>query len=359
MESAYWYAWSQIKGVGPVLIKRIYEHFGGLKAAWYSNDRDLLAVAGLGTLTVSSIVEQRRGIEPEALWAKHQLENPHIWTPADPNYPKLLWEIPDPPPLLYWQGSLQTWTESYTIAIVGTRSPTPYGLKWAEKISASLAERGFVIVSGMAEGIDTCAHQACLKVKGKTIAVVGTGVNRVYPSRNQKLYEQISEEGLILSEYPWDTPPDRSHFPKRNRIIAGLCRGVIIIEAPEGSGALITAYQANEYQRDVFVLPGNLDTKQARGCLQLIQRGAQIILGIDELLEILGEMPLLDPPPITPALDGDQTTILNLIPHSEAVSFDRIVSLSGLNPGEVLSQLLELELLGIVTQQPGMRYQRV
>ena len=358
MESAYWYAWSQIKGVGPILIKRIYEYFRGLETAWHSTDRDLLAVEGLGNLTVSSIIEQRAKIEPDTLWAKHQAQNPHLWTPADEHYPKLLWEIPDPPPLLYWRGNLQSWTESYTIGIVGTRSPTPYGLKWTEKISTSLTDRGFVIVSGMAEGIDTAAHQACLKAKGKTIAVVGTGVNRVYPSRNQKLYENILENGLIASEYPWDTSPDRSHFPKRNRIIAGLCRGVIIIEAPEGSGALITAYQANEYHRDVFALPGNLDTKQARGCLQLIQRGAQIILGIDELLETLGEMPSLDPPP-APNLEPQQTTILNLIPHSEAVSFDRIVSLSGLNPGEVSSQLLELELLGVVTQQPGMRYQRI
>jgi DNA processing protein len=208
----------------------------------------------------------------------------------------------------------------------------------------------------MAEGIDGAAHQACLKANGKTIAVLGTGVNRVYPSRHQKLYESILENGLVLSEYPWDTPPDRSHFPKRNRIIAGLCRGIIVMEAPEGSGALITAYQANEYHRDVFVLPGNLDTKQAKGCLQLIQRGAQVILGVDELLEILGEMPRLDsPPPLAPT----QNTIVNLIPHHEAISFDRIVSLSGLDTGEVASQLLELELLGVIVQQPGMRYQRV
>ncbi len=356
MEAAYWYAWSQIRGVGPVLLKRIYEHFRGVEVAWHATDRDLMAVEGLGTLTVASILEQRQTIDPESLWEKHQSQNPHIWTPDHPNYPKLLWEIPDPPPLLYWQGNLQTWSESHTIGIVGTRSPTPYGLRWTEKISATLTERGFIIVSGMAEGIDGAAHQACLKANGKTIAVLGTGVNRVYPPRHQKLYESILENGLVLSEYPWDTPPDRSHFPKRNRIIAGLCRGIIVMEAPEGSGALITAYQANEYHRDVFVLPGNLDTKQAKGCLQLIQRGAQIILGVDELLEVLGEMPRLDPPP---PLAPTQNTIVNLIPHHEAISFDRIVSLSGLDTGEVASQLLELELLGVVVQQPGMRYQRV
>lgn len=360
MECAYWYAWSQIKGIGPVLLKRIFEHFGSVELAWQSSDRDLIAVEGLGALTVNSILEQRPTIQPLELWDKHQEQNPHIWTPDHPHYPKLLWEIPDPPPLLYWRGNLQTWQESNTIGIVGTRSPTSYGLRWTEKITSALTERGFVIISGMAEGIDTCAHQACLKAQGKTIAVVGTGVDRVYPSRNQKLYENILENGLVLSEHPQGTAPDRSHFPKRNRIIAGLSRSILVMEAPEGSGALITAYQANEYQRDVFILPGNLDTKQAKGCLQLAQRGAQMILGIDELLQTLGEMPQLDQPVIPPShnLDRKQIAIVDLIPSGDFISFDRIVSLSGLSPGEVSAQLLELELLGVVSQQPGMRYQR-
>ncbi|MCS6958845.1 MAG: DNA-processing protein DprA [Pseudanabaenaceae cyanobacterium SKYGB_i_bin29] len=360
MEAAYWYAWSQMRGIGPVLLKRIFEYFGSLERAWYSGEQELWQVEGLGKITIASILEQRSLLDPLPLWQKHLQQNPQVWTPVDPHYPQLLWQIPDPPPILYYKGTLQTWSESYTIAIVGTRSPTSYGLRWTEKISTALAERGFVIVSGLAEGIDSCAQRACLKAGGKTIAVVGTGVDRVYPSRHQQLYEQILAQGLVLSEYPQGTPPDRSHFPKRNRIIAGLCRGVIVMEAPEGSGALITAYQANEYQREVFVLPGNLDTKQARGCLQLLQRGAQIILGVDELLAVLGELPLLDPPADASQLPIPEAyrRVVDLIPYSEAISFDRLIALSGLQSGELASQLLELEILGIVIQHPGMRYQR-
>jgi DNA processing protein len=362
MERAYWLAWSTIYGIGSVLLKRIQVGFDSLEAAWEAPIESLAEIEGLGQQTLEVIQRDRPAIEPRELLKKHLVKNPNFWTPADPEYPKLLWEIPDPPSILYYRGNLKTWSERYTVGIVGTRSPTPYGRRWTKKIAQALVERGFTVVSGLADGVDAEAHQACLEIDGQTIAVVGTGVDRVYPTRNQALYQKILQTGLILSEYPQGTPPDRTHFPKRNRIIAGLCRATIVIEAPVRSGALITAHQANDYNREVFALPGSLDVDQAMGCLNLISKGAQVVLGIDELLEALGMLPQLDsaPEPVQlELLDPMQQSILAAIGFDEAVSFDRIVEQVNLPSGEISGALLQMELLGAIAQVPGMRYQRL
>lgn len=371
-ERAFWLAWSQIHGIGPILIKRLHRHFSSLAAAWEASPKALQAVEGFGLQLSESAIAARRQIQPEDLLQQHQQKNPRFWTPADPDYPRLLLEIPDPPPVLYYRGNVVAQENSGglpTVAIVGTRSPSEYGKRWTRRLSTALAKNGFIIISGLAEGIDTEAHRSCLEAGGRTLAVLGTGLDIVYPWSNRSLYKQVIEQGLALSEYPAGTQADRAHFPRRNRIVAGLSRAVLVLEAPERSGALITVHLANDYGRDVYVLPGSLDNPRAIGCLHLLNTGAQVILGEDHLLELLGAMPQLSlpldqpanlpgnlPPELTQILQG--MTELNQTHTVEAVSFDLLVQTTGLTASALSSSLLQLELMGLVTQQPGMRYQR-
>ena len=363
-ERAYWLAWSQIKGIGAVSLKKIAQHFGSLQAAWDAPTIAFAEVEGINSKTAKAIEQPRAKNYPQQLIARHLKDNPLFWTPADSAYPRLLLEIPSPPPLLYYLGQVEP-TENQgnksLIGIVGTRNPTEYGKRWTKKITQALVSHGFGIVSGMAAGIDTVAHHACLEAQGRTIAVLGTGVDTVYPHSNRGLHQQLQHKGLIVSEYPAQTKPDRSHFPARNRIIAGLCRAVIIIEAPKRSGALITARFANDFGRDVYVLPGSLDNTQSLGCLSLLNSGAHVILGIEHLLELLGTMPCLAHIPATvakpiPKLEPELERIYRLIDR-ESASVDSIVEQTGLDTSEILSILLQLEVMDLVVQLPGMRYQ--
>lgn len=377
-ERAFWLAWSQIPGIGSVLIRRFEQHFGSLAVAWNATPTELEAVDGVGSQSAEAIARGRRKLNPTQLLETHEQENPHFWTPADPDYPRLLLEIPDPPPLLYFQGivnSLENQGIIPAISIVGTRSPSDYGRRWSRKLSAALAQAGFTVVSGLAEGVDTEAHQSCLTVGGRTIAVLGTGVDVVYPWFNRKLSEQITQQGLLVSEHPAGTQPDRPNFPRRNRIIAGLCRATLIIEAPHKSGALITARLANDYGRDVYALPGSLDNHRSKGCLELLNQGAQVILGEKELLALLGTLPKFEQSKFEQATSSSQMalfqedlpTSLNLEPDLyrifqavglEPMSLDQLVQQTNLATATVLSGLSQLELMGLISQLPGMRYQR-
>ncbi|MGB3510383.1 MAG: DNA-processing protein DprA [Microcoleaceae cyanobacterium] len=377
-ERAYWLAWAQISGIGPIALQRLQQHFGNLAKAWTATGAELGQIAGFGYQKIEKIVEQRSRLNPQQLLEKHKAQNPNFWTPIDPNYPRLLQEIPTPPPLLYYRGVVdrqETLGITPTVGIVGTRHPSEYGRRWTRKISSILAKSGFTIVSGLAAGIDTEAHTACLEVGGRTIAVFGNGVDMVYPKTNKTLAEWVVKKGLAVSEYPAGTKPNPRHFPQRNRIVAGLSRALLIMEAPERSGALITADIANEFGRDVYVLPARLDDENSYGCLQLINKGAEVIpITMEKLLEMLGAMPSLD---VDVADSSEQlslefeqkaeTSMSDLEPiltkvfqqiSSEPIYLDLIVQNTGLSSGEVSSSLLQLELLGLVTQLPGMRYQR-
>ena len=370
-EKAYWLAWLQIQGIGAILLKRVYEHFGSLATAWTASARELEQVEGFGRKITDRIAARKRTINPQQLLEIHLKDNPYFWTPADSEYPRLLLETPSPPPILYYRGTVEL-TENLghkpAIAIVGTRYPTKYGRDWTRKISQTLTQAGFTIVSGMAAGIDTEAHSACLSAGGRTIAVLGTGVDEIYPASNRQLYHHIQQRGLILSEYPAGTKPDRKNFPPRNRIIAGLSRAVLIMEAPQRSGALITARYANEFCRDVYVLPGSLDNRQSLGCLNLLNRGAHVILGENELLEMLAIMPQLDTvqlkipretiekPPV-PDLEPKLARIIRAI-DSDSSSLDAIAQTTNLDTGTLLASLSQLELMGLISQLPGMRYSR-
>ena len=380
-ERIYWLAWSKVAGVGPILIDRLCQRFGNLEAAWHVDGQQLLEIDGIGIQSLAKIVAARASIDPHKLCDEHTIDNPDWWVRIDPDYPSLLAEIPSAPTVLYYRGQAQIaqpQTNAPAIGIVGTRDPSDYGKRWTRKIASCLASKGYPIVSGLAQGIDTEAHTACLEAGGLTIAVVGTGVNMVYPPRNQQLTAQIAQHGLIVSEYSANTPPDRSHFPARNRIIAGLSRVTIVIEAPTKSGALITAYQANDFGRDVYALPGSLDNPNSLGCLGLLSRGAQLILGLDHLLELLASIPQLDPAvsPILQPATIDRVKVRSSVPETPPpqlppdlqqiwllltdlpINFDEIVSKSQLPVATVSSSLIHLELLGLVTQLPGMRYQK-
>ena len=370
-ERAYWLAWSHVDRVGPVLLKRLQQHFGTLTEAWKASAAQLQQVEGFGNQIVGAVTAARSRIHPEQLLEQHSAKNPHFWTPADTDYPRLLLEIPSPPPVLYYRGQVHPQENQGIkplVGIVGTREPTEYGKRWTRKLSTALARHGFTVVSGMAAGIDAEAHLGCLEMGGRTIAVLGTGVDMIYPPRNRNLCEQIQQHGLLLSEYPAGTQPNRVHFPQRNRIVAGLCRAILVMEAPSKSGALITAHQANDFCRDVYVLPGRLDDEQSKGCLGLLSRGAHVILNEGHLLEMLGAIPQLDPmvqlplfaqeqPSSVPQLEPELAKVLQALP-SEPTPFDVIVQQVGLEAGLVSSALLQLELMGLVSQLPGMRYRR-
>ncbi len=370
-ERAYWLAWSQVDRVGPVLLRRLQQHFGTLADAWNANAAQLQRVEGFGNQIVTAVTAARSQINPEQFLEQHSVKNPCFWTPADADYPRLLLEIPSPPPVLYYRGQVQRQENqgiTPIVGIVGTRDPTEYGKRWTRKISAALAKRGFTVVSGMAAGIDTEAHSGCLEAGGRTLAVLGTGVDMIYPPRNRNLYEQIQQQGLVMSEYPAGVQPNRVHFPQRNRIVAGLSRAVLVMEAPTKSGALITADFANEFCRDVYALPGSLDNYKSLGCLGLLNKGAHVILSEGHLMEMLGVIPEIDSAVQLPLFAQEQPTpVPQLEPElaqvwqavaSEPTPFDEIVQQVGLAAGSVSSALLQLELLGLVSQLPGMRYRR-
>jgi DNA processing protein len=381
MEQYYWVAWSQLKGVGPVLLKRIWREFGSLEMAWQARAADLGRVEGLGGKLVEQIVAGRSPIQPEQVYAQHLAKNPQFWTPADADYPKLLLEIPSPPPILYYRGKVNSQENQGkipAIAMVGTRHPTEHGKRWTANISAALAQSGFTIVSGMAKGIDGVAHSACLKVSGRTIAVLGTGIDVVYPANHRSLYDEIMAKGLILSEYPAGTKPDRSNFPARNRIIAGLCRATLVMEAPTRSGSLITSHYAMDFNRDVYTLPNSPEQQQSSGCLDLIRRGAGMILSEKSLIEDLGGMPQLDevspqlsllPVESVPEPEPPKPMHYSQIPQDllplwyaispEATPFELIIVQSGMSADRVSATLLQWELEGLILQMPGMRYRRL
>jgi DNA processing protein len=370
-ERAAWLAWAQITGIGPVSLQRLLTRFGSLVNAWSAPLQQLEFVSGIGPTVLQAIAAQRPQLNPEAFLATHSQANPNFWTPADSDYPQLLREIPDPPAVLYYCGNPQLLAaqgQGSAVAIVGTRDPSDYAKRWTHLIAKTLGQNNITVISGMAEGIDTQAHIGCLEGKGNTIAVLGTGTDIAYPLRNTALHRQIMAEGLVVSEYPAGTTPNRSHFPRRNRIVAALSRATLVMEAPQKSGALITAYLANDYGRDVYVLPGTLDNPKAAGCLGLMTQGAQLILGEGHLLEQLGTIPSPDPLPVPtvvtptpPLLSPDLQVVFEQIQRVNqtaggAISFDQLVQACQRPASELSGALLQLELLGLVTQLPGMRY---
>ena len=282
-----------------------------------------------------------------------------VITLGDPRYPRLLMETADPPLLLYAQGRMDL-LQAEAIAVVGSRNPTPQGIENARAFASDLARAGLTVVSGLALGIDAAAHDGALDGPASTVAVVGTGLDRVYPSRNLKLAHRIAAEGLIISEYSLGTPPLPPHFPPRNRIIAGLARGALVVEAALRSGSLITARLASEAGRDVFAIPGSIHSPQSRGCHALIKQGAKLVETAQDILEEL-RMPAVsaatDATAATPA-SPPRDSVLDALGF-DPITLDALVARTGRAAAELNVRLLDLELDGHVARLPGQRFQRV
>jgi DNA processing protein len=375
-ERSYWLAWRELNGIGAVLLHRLWQRFGSVEAAWNASSSELQQVEGIGKQRAEKIVADRLSLNPEKILATYQQYNPDFITPSDSEYPKILTTTPDAPTILHYRGDitlLQTLETQRGIAIVGTRKAGKYGSTWAQRYSQILTQENFIIVSGLAEGIDTIAHEACLAAGGKTIAVLGNGVDQVYPLSNRQLYDQIEKSGLILSEYPAGTKPDRKHFPARNRIVAGLCEATLVMEGGMDSGALITANLANDYGREVYALAGNLDSPQSEGCIHLISQGAHILPKPEkflELMEVLPRIHVTEPEvealvqtleekitPVLPTLESSlQILLQSIILLNNNAPLDLMIAQTKMSAGEVSSGLLQLELMGLVVQNPGMRY---
>ena len=352
-----------VNGIGRVTLYSLHDRFDGDYNRMLDASRDELKSSGLQFAQIEQIKNTDFSlVDNDLSWAE-KTGNKLICF-DDELYPELLKQIIDYPPLLYCSGKSEL-LHNPQIAIVGSRNCSPGGARTAREFSALLAESGLTITSGLAQGIDTHAHLGALSVKGKTIAVTGTGIDRIYPSRNRQLAYDIHENGLLISEFALGTSPGSGNFPRRNRVISGLCIATLVVEATRRSGSLITAHQALEQGREVFAIPGSIHNPQARGCHQLIREGAKLVEQasdiIEELASLLGfiaqQMPKPDKPG-RPELDHESSKLLETIGY-DPVSTDTLVELSGLTIDKLSSMLLVLELNDLIQSAPGSCYVRI
>ncbi|HQA08167.1 MAG TPA: DNA-processing protein DprA [Syntrophomonadaceae bacterium] len=350
-----------LSGVGTGTLWKGFNEWGSFAEMYKANEAALYKI--LPTEAVTDLIQRRRSRTSWDCLEKIEAHGFQVVSILDDNYPVLLKTIHNPPFVIYCAGNLELWT-GFCLAIVGSRNATHYGRNTSRKLSEELAAYGVIVVSGMARGIDAEAHTGALNT-GTTIAVLGSGLNVVYPRENQSLYERIRMQGLVISEFPMDTPPDSKHFPMRNRIISGLSRGVIVVEARERSGALITADMALEQGRDVMAVPGPITSKNSVGTNRLIQQGAKLVMDIQDIID---EYPDFDwqsasPPVIVEGVlfaeeDSEEAEILQLI-EVDGIHFDELLQRTSLDHGTLSSLLLKLELKGIVTSTPGNYYVKI
>ena len=361
-EYAPWLALARVSGLGCVSFKKLADFFGDPSRALSAPEATLAQVPGLdrgaieGLLSFSEWDEVGREIERTAGAAASIL--PY----ASRSYPARLRMIPDPPPFLYAKGELREEDER-AVAVVGSRSASEYGLRVTRELCQGLTSLGFTVVSGMARGIDAAAHEAALSVGGRTVAVLGSGVDVVYPPEHGGLYQRICQQGAVISELPIGTSPISFHFPARNRLISGLALGVVVVEATEKSGSLITAALALEQGREVFAVPGEAGASRSRGTHQLIRQGAKLVERVEDIIEEIApqlvgratagqeSLPLVLPPNMSP----EAKKIFELVLGRPA-QIDEVIETSGLSPAKVSEILLELEIQGLLKQQPGKRF---
>ena len=347
-------------GIGVVRAKKLIEHFGGVEKVLQADAKAWAEVDKIGAKTASGMML------PDYDYADKQLEKMlkfgaqvvGLW---DEDYPALLKEIYDPPLVLFYEGTLEALKRD-CFAIVGTRTPSQYGIALTKSISGGLAQRGFCIVSGMARGIDSEAHKAAMAAEGTTAAVLGCGIDVVYPQENSKLKKLIAEKGIVLSEFPMGTSPEGQNFPRRNRIISGLSVGTLVAEAGLKSGALITAAYAADQNREVFALPGDVTRTTSQGCNRLIKtQTAALASCADDILEALGKTAQVGKTVTStkpePELKGTPLIIYNIL-SLEPIYIDDLAQKMNLTTSEVLTVLLELEMDGIVKSLPGKYYVR-
>ena len=345
-------------GVGPVAVQRLLKHFS--PESIFQASRAGLSAAGFSDKLIDALQNPRWAlVEQDLLW----LEQPDNFalTLEDVDYPASLKEISDPPPVLFVKGRPDLLHQPQ-MAMVGSRNPSSEGVKIAIEFSQALARAGFVITSGMALGIDAASHQGALNVGGYTIAVAGTGLDRVYPACHKQLATDIVAQGALVSEFPPGTTAKAGHFPRRNRIISGLCQGLLVVEAAAKSGSLITARMALEQNREVFAIPGSIHNPLARGCNALIRQGAKLVETAEDIFEELGQYnqvyKSIDAQINQTALDLEQQNLLKLVPYSP-ITVDNLVQESGYSVETVSSMLLVLELQGYIAAAAGGSYYRI
>lgn len=357
-QAKYFIAFNQFhEKIGPARIKKLLNYFGNLKDAWQTSESELIN-AGLEESSAKEVCAGRLTIDPEKELEKVINEGLDVITILDENYPALLKEIYDPPAIIYVKGQIKPEDEK-ALAIVGTRNPSPYGQQTASFLSGQLAQTGLTIISGLARGIDTLAHLTALQNNGRTIAVIGSGLDRnsIYPPSNKKLAEQIAEKGAVISEYPLGSFALKHHFPARNRVISGLALGTLIIEAPEKSGALLTARHALEQNREVFAVPGSIFSQNSLGPNNLIKMGAKLVAGPQDILEELNLKNLTDQIQIRQIVpeSAEEEAILKIV-SDEPTHIDKIVNETKLDTSTVNATIALMEMKGKIKNLGGMNY---
>jgi DNA processing protein len=357
-------ALARVPGIGSVYFRRLLEAFGTPAAVFTKTRDDLAAVEGIGDERARAVAsfDGWKEVDDEMARAEPLALNYLLW--EDDDYPELLAAIHDPPPVLYYKGAWER-LPALAVAAVGTRRPTDYGQRATAYICEALAEAGVAIVSGMARGIDTCAHRAALKAGGVTVAVLGCGADVVYPPENESLYDEICEKGLVVSEFPPSARPEAQNFPRRNRIISGLAAGVLVVEAGEHSGALITGYHAADQGREVFAVPGSIFSPASDGCRLLIAGGAKPVGSAREVFEeiapqfaAVGERPAPRPSAALASLGQDEQALLTYV-GGQPVAADDLAARAGWDAPRAAAALLNLEIAGLVEKLPGKNYRRV
>lgn len=348
--AGYWVAFNRVLGIGPVNFRLLLNYFcDDLAAAWRADSHEL-ARAGLHQKTIESFLAQRGKIEPERELERLESAQVGLLTWRHPAYPALLREIDASPPVLYFKGAL-TESDQFALAIVGTRNADSYGQQVTERLAAELARGQVTVVSGLALGIDALAHTAALDAGGRTIAVLACGLDIVYPARHARLARRIVEsgQGALLSEYPLGVRPESGNFPARNRIISGLSQGVLVIEAGERSGALITAEFAGKQGREVFAVPGNVFSSRCAGTNRLIRDGAHVVLEVNDILSALNLFMLPQQMEVQQALpeNAEERGLLALLGH-EPIHINELILASDLPAPTVTATLTMLELKGLV-----------
>ncbi|MEP6672470.1 MAG: DNA-processing protein DprA [Chthoniobacter sp.] len=354
-------ALNMVPGVGPVRLRRLLETFETPEQVLLARAAQLRAVNGVGQEVAEAIAGWQDKVDLSAELKRISDFGAKVIIQESPEYPRMLREISNPPIVLYVWGELIE-RDQHALGVVGSRQTSHYGLECAKKLSYQLAYAGLTVVSGLARGIDTAAHQGALAAQGRTVAVIGSGLMDLYPPENQGLAEKIAASGAVVSEFPMTLPPSTQTFPYRNRIVAGWGSGVLVVEAGQKSGALITATQALEQGRLVYAVPGQIDRPTSAGSNRLIQQGAKLVTGaadiLDDLSILFHEPSKKGPPATAPTLSSEEQTILGTIDSAET-PLDLIVTKSGLPMPKVASTLLALEMKRLVKQLPGQQFVKI
>ena len=353
----YWVGFNLVRGIGPRRLRGLLEIFGNVKSAWEAPEH-ALREADLDKRSLRNLLKARRQVDLDQVLARIQKANVQLSTWQSPDYPPLISQLLDAPPLLFIRGEI-TPVDEWAVAIVGTRKATVYGREVAHRLATDLAHNGVTIVSGMARGIDGIAHKAALEAGGRTIAVFGSGIDRIYPPEHKQLARRIAENGALVSDYPLGTPPEGSNFPPRNRIISGLSLGVIVIEAGLRSGALITADFAADQGRDVFAVPGSILSPASAGCNRLLRDGAHVVTEARDVLETLHLDQVSEKQVAREVLPANATeaAIWDQLSASPQ-HIDAIARAANLSAEDANSALVMMELKGMARQVGTLQYVR-